>query len=124
MAAAEVGVTLLKQARAASGMTQGEVRAKLKAARRGQGKMPPKDASLKRMYTEWELGRVSPTDWCAELCEVFGVSPATLGFAESGPVQQPGDQAQGWRCVRRRGHLSLLICTDAVATSGEWGVTA
>jgi hypothetical protein len=44
--------------------------------------MPPKDSSLKRMYTSWESGGVSPLDWQDELCEVFGLPPAALGFAE------------------------------------------
>lgn len=78
----DADVTALKRARLASGMTQGEVRAKLVQARRRRRKMPPKDASLKRMYTDWEQGRVDPTDWREELCEVFQLPPAALGFVE------------------------------------------
>lgn len=77
-------VTPLKRARLANGMTQGEVRAKLVQARRRRDKMPPKDASLKRMYTDWEQGRVAPIDWREELCEVFELPPAALGFVERG----------------------------------------
>ncbi|MFD0485759.1 hypothetical protein ACFQ0O_00260 [Saccharopolyspora spinosporotrichia] len=41
--------------------------------------------SLKRMYTEWEQGRVLPTDWRDELCEVFALPPAALGFVDTAP---------------------------------------
>ena len=70
----------LRRARLAAGMTQGDVRAKLVRARKMRGKMPPKEASLKRMYTSWESGDVLPTDWQDELCEVFELPPAALGF--------------------------------------------
>ncbi|WP_229874693.1 hypothetical protein [Amycolatopsis deserti] len=75
----------LRRARLAAGMTQGEVRAKLTQARRRRGKMPPKEASLKRMYTSWETGAVIPTDWRDELCEVFELPPAALGLVETTP---------------------------------------
>lgn len=78
----ESEATTLKRARLAAGMSQSEVRAKLREARKRHGKMPPKDGSLKRMYTEWEQGRVSPVDWKDELCEVFQLPPAALGFVE------------------------------------------
>ncbi|GAA0509580.1 hypothetical protein [Saccharopolyspora thermophila] len=78
-------MTPLKRARLTSGMTQGEVRAALKEARRRRNKMPPKDASLKRMYTDWEKGRVLPTDWRDELCEVFSLPPAALGLVDVSP---------------------------------------
>ncbi|MEV0698624.1 hypothetical protein AB0I53_12005 [Saccharopolyspora sp. NPDC050389] len=74
--------TPLKRARLAAGMSQGEVRARLRELRRKRGAMPPKDSSLKRMYTEWEQGRVDPTEWRGELCEVFQLPPAALGFVE------------------------------------------
>lgn len=74
--------TKLKQVRISRGMTQGAVRAELRQARQRRGKMPPKDASLKRMYTEWEQGRVSPADWREELCEVFNLPPGALGLLE------------------------------------------
>jgi len=32
------------------------------------------------MYTSWENGGVLPTDWQEELCEVFELPPAALGF--------------------------------------------
>ncbi|MCA1194182.1 hypothetical protein [Saccharopolyspora sp. 6V] len=66
-------------------MSQGEVRAKLREARKRRGIMPPKDSSLKRMYTEWEQGRVLPTEWRDELCEVFQLPPAALGVVEVAP---------------------------------------
>lgn len=75
--------SLLRQARLAKGLTQGQVRAELARARRGRGKMPPKDSSLKRMYTSWESGAVHPADWQDELCEVFGLPPDALGFAKA-----------------------------------------
>ncbi|MEV5539202.1 hypothetical protein AB0L13_20280 [Saccharopolyspora shandongensis] len=81
----DADMTPLKRAHLASGMTQGETRDKLKAARRRRDKMPPKDASLKRMYTDWEQGRVDPTDWRGELCEVFELPPVALGFVEVVP---------------------------------------
>jgi hypothetical protein len=64
----------------AVGLTQGEVRQRLTRARAARNKMPPKEASLKRMYTSWETGEVAPTDWRDELCEVFGVSAGELGL--------------------------------------------
>lgn len=72
----------LRRARLAAGMSQGDVRAKLVRARRRRGSMPPKEASLKRMYTDWENGRVLPTEWQGELCEVFELPPAALGFVQ------------------------------------------
>ncbi|MGI8310473.1 hypothetical protein [Saccharopolyspora hattusasensis] len=81
----DADMTPLKRARLATGMTQGETRAKLREARRRRGKMPPKDASLKRMYTEWEQGRVDPVDWRDELCEVFELPPVALAFVEVTP---------------------------------------
>lgn len=75
--------TPLKRARVSRGMTQGEVRAKLREARQRRGKMPPKDQSLKRMYTDWEHGRVSPADWRDELSEVFNLPPSALGLLEA-----------------------------------------
>ena len=72
----------LLRARLAARMSQGDVRAKLVQARRRRGAMPPKDTSLKRMYTDWENGRVLPTEWRDELCEVFGLPPAALGFVQ------------------------------------------
>ncbi|GAA0544834.1 hypothetical protein A8924_0872 [Saccharopolyspora erythraea NRRL 2338] len=81
----EPEATPLKRARLASGMSQMETRTKLREVRRRRGKMPPKDVSLKRMYTEWEQGRVLPTDWRDELCEVFALPPAALGFVDTAP---------------------------------------
>lgn len=78
-------MTSLRRARLSAGMTQGEVRAKLQAARKRRGQMPPKDSSLKRMYVEWEKGRVLPTDWQDELSEVFKLPPAALGFTDAVP---------------------------------------
>lgn len=78
--------TPLRRARRAKGWGQGSVCAKLATARRARGQQPPKESSLKRMYVEWELGRVQPTDWLAELCEVFGLSAAALGIAPGAPV--------------------------------------
>lgn len=72
--------TLLWHARNAAGKSQGDVRRELVAARRRRGQMPPKAESLKRMYTEWEQGRVFPAEWVDELCEVFGQEPAALGL--------------------------------------------
>lgn len=88
-AVGDAGVTRLKQARLALGASQGEIRAKLRDARKQRGKMPPKDSSLKRMYTEWEQGRVDPADWRDELCEVFELAPAALGMVEL-PVPPAG----------------------------------
>lgn len=76
-------MTTLKRARLSRGMSQSEVRAKLRRSRERRNKMPPKDESLKRMYTEWERGRVDPADWRDELCEVFELPPAALGFVET-----------------------------------------
>ncbi|SDX91363.1 hypothetical protein SAMN05216215_101752 [Saccharopolyspora shandongensis] len=78
-------MTALKRARLTRGASQSEIRAKLREARRRRGKMPPKEDSLKRMYTEWEKGRVLPVDWRDELCEVFEAPPAALGFVEVPP---------------------------------------
>ncbi|MER7011508.1 hypothetical protein ABT324_08785 [Saccharopolyspora sp. NPDC000359] len=77
--------TPLKRARIAAGMSQGDVRARLREIRRKRGVMPPKESSLKRMYTEWEQGRVDPIEWRDELCEVFQLPPAALGFVEVAP---------------------------------------
>lgn len=79
----------LRRARRAAGLTQGDVRAKLAQARKHRSKMPPKDASLKRMYTKWEGGGVLPTDWRDELCEVFELPPAALGFVEVDSAAEP-----------------------------------
>lgn len=49
---------------------------------------PQAPISLKRMYTSWESGHVTPTDWQDELCEVLGQPPAELGFTEP---QSPAD---------------------------------
>lgn len=75
-------MTPLRRAREARGWTQGEVRERLAKARRRRG-MPPKQASLKRQYTEWEAGRVLPASWKDELCEVFELPPSALGFVEA-----------------------------------------
>jgi len=72
-------------------MTQGDVRAKLVRARRQRGKMPPKDASLKRMYTSWENGGVLPTDWQEELCEVLELPPAALGLVKASVLELPAE---------------------------------
>ncbi|WP_235079116.1 hypothetical protein [Amycolatopsis orientalis] len=93
----EPETTLLRRAREAAGLTQGEVRRRLAKARERRGKMPPKDASLKRMYTSWEkVGGVKPTDWIDELCEVFELPPSALIEGASGgpftpiaPATQP-----------------------------------
>lgn len=82
MVEADAEESKLRRARLAAGMTQGEVRAKLAQARKRHSKMPPKEASLKRMYTKWEGGGSLPTDWRNELCEVFELPPAALGFIE------------------------------------------
>ncbi|RKT84870.1 hypothetical protein SAMN05421805_10162 [Saccharopolyspora antimicrobica] len=78
-------MTPLKRARLASKMSQGDVCARLRELRRKRGAMPPKDSSLKRMYIEWEQGRVSPSEWRDELCELFQLPPAALGFVEVAP---------------------------------------
>jgi hypothetical protein len=70
----------LRGARLAAGMSQGDIRGKLIRARRQRGNMPPKEASLKRMYTDWESGRVMPSEWRDELCDVLELPPAALGF--------------------------------------------
>lgn len=89
MAEAEDGKSKLRRARITAGMTQGDVRAKLAQVRKRYGKMPPKEASLKRMYTKWEGGGVLPTDWRDELCEVFELPPAALGFVEVAETTTP-----------------------------------
>jgi hypothetical protein len=89
MTESEPDASKLRRARLAAGLTQGDVRAKLVRARRARGKMPPKDASLKRMYTAWEKGDVLPTDWQDELCEVFELPPSVLGFVAVDPVPPP-----------------------------------
>ncbi|WP_435582350.1 XRE family transcriptional regulator [Amycolatopsis thermoflava] len=40
------------------------------------------------MYTYWESGRIKPTDWRDELCEVFELPPAALGL--EGPATASG----------------------------------
>ncbi|GAA4891017.1 hypothetical protein GCM10023222_58630 [Saccharopolyspora cebuensis] len=83
--------------------------------------MAPKDASLKRMYTEWEQGRVSPADWREELSEVFNLPPAALGLLEAPPqpqlvvpaappaVSQFGDDAY---LEAVRGYIQNLVSLD------------
>lgn len=67
-------------------MSQGDVRARLTKIRRRKG-MPPSEASLKRMYTDWEQGRVFPADWVDELCEAFALPKSALGLG--GEVAEP-----------------------------------
>lgn len=74
--------TPLARARATAGMSQTEVVAKLRAIRKRRGQMPPKDSSLKRMYVDWERGRVDPVEWRDELAEVFQLPVSALGLVE------------------------------------------
>ncbi|GAA4613051.1 hypothetical protein [Saccharopolyspora hordei] len=81
----DADMTPLKRARLAAGMSQGQVCAQLRKLRQKRDALPPKESSMKRMYIEWEHGRVDPTDWREELCEVFQLPPAALGFVEVSP---------------------------------------
>lgn len=76
----------LRQARAAAGISQGDVCGKLARIRRRKG-MPPKESSLKRMYIDWEKGRVYPADWVDELCEAFELPKSALGLIDVEPPQ-------------------------------------
>ena len=78
----------LRQARLAAGLSQGDVRARLAKIRRRKG-MPPKESSLKRMYTDWEQGRVFPADWIDELCEAFELPKSALGLDVAEPAPLP-----------------------------------
>lgn len=71
-------ITPLKRARQALGMSQVEVCVQLRAERKRRGTGPPKLAHVKRMYTDWELGRVTPTEWRDELCAVLEQPPEAL----------------------------------------------
>lgn len=88
---AEWDSSKLRQARLAAGLSQGEVRARLSKIRRRKG-MPPKESSLKRMYTDWEQGRVFPADWIDELCEAFELPKSALGLDVAEP-SVPGPPA-------------------------------
>lgn len=76
----------LRAAREAARLTQGDVRKRLLRLRRRKG-MPPSESSLKRMYTEWEQGRVFPADWIDELCEALELPKSALGLDRVG---EPG----------------------------------
>ena len=75
-------VTLIERARVARGWPKAEVCRRLFQARTARGMQPPSGASLKRMYIEWESGRVQVTDWQDEFCEVFELSASQLGFVD------------------------------------------
>lgn len=92
--------TGLKRARISKGLSQGEVCARLREARKRRQKMPPKDSSLKRMYTDWEKGRVTPIDWRDELCEVFELPPAALGIPEDAPPAMLRELPSGLEVAR------------------------
>lgn len=77
----------LREARTAARMSQGDVRGRLLKIRRRKG-MPPSEPSLKRMYTDWEQGRVFPADWLDELCEAFELPKSALGL-DVGAAEPP-----------------------------------
>ncbi|GAA4663611.1 helix-turn-helix transcriptional regulator [Amycolatopsis dongchuanensis] len=115
--------TKLRRARRAAGMSQGEVHRKLAEARRRRNKMPPKLASLKRQYTAWESGRVKPTDWREELCEVFGLPAAALGLADTAETPPAAPTSSGIPPEQRefgddeylhsvRGYIQNLVSLD------------
>jgi hypothetical protein len=84
----EPGETPIARARMARGWSKAEVCRRLQAARRKRGMQPPREASLKRMYIDWESGKTQVVDWQGEFCDVFVLTASALGFSEQ-PVPGP-----------------------------------
>lgn len=116
--------TKLKRARTAAQLSQNEVARALVVARRARGfGVVPKDESVLRQYKAWESGKVRPSDWHDELCEVLKASPQTLGLVDDAEatssqlviaksVPRLADYGDASYLEHARADLSRLVALD------------